>query len=246
MRFGGSSKGMTVLTATLAVLAFVGTQAEGGCSGTDFDYMAIVEQWPPTAAKSFHKDSSNDYFTLHGVWPNDFNGDYPCNCEGSQFDPDKLKPIEDQLDKYWPSLKCEGDSCNDDFWEHEWSKHGTCAVANISSLDGQLDYFKKALQLRNQYDPLNAFQTANITPTNDHGYKYDDIVNALKNEFNVRTVLQCQGENDIDVIEICINKSFGAIDCPSHLQDTCDYDYEVWLPAHTESRRNLRATSQSR
>lgn len=59
---------------------------------------------------------------LAGVWPNDYNGDYPCNCDGESFDVDKLKPIEDELDKYWASLKCEGGSCNTDFWKHEWSK----------------------------------------------------------------------------------------------------------------------------
>ena len=130
-----------------------------------------------------------------GVWPNDFNGDYPCNCGGDPFDLKKLKSIEDQLDKFWPSLQCSDGSCNDGFWEHEWSKvskkisqkdlfllkgkfnlywllqHGTCAVANISSLNGQLDYFKRSLQLRHQFDALSAFQQAGITPTNDHGYK---------------------------------------------------------------------------
>lgn len=39
---------------------------------------------------------------------------------------------------------------NSDFWSHEWSTHGTCA---LSLLPTQEDYFNTTIMLNNEYDP---------------------------------------------------------------------------------------------
>ena len=46
--------------------------------------------------------------------------------------------------KKWPSCPEYGES-EQEFWSHEWKKHGTCSGM------GQLEYFKKALQMRDEY-----------------------------------------------------------------------------------------------
>ena len=74
--------------------------------------------------------------------------------------------------------------------------------------------------------------------------QYDDMMAAIKNKFDAQPVLQCMGENDLHYVEVCISKSFEAIDCPRSLEDTCDSSYDVWLPAKTESRRHLRSASK--
>jgi len=54
-----------------------------------------------------------------------------------------LKPILDSLDKVWYTCEKSGD--NNDFWQHEWERHGTCSGLS------QLDFFQKTLTLYNQY-----------------------------------------------------------------------------------------------
>ena len=46
------------------------------------------------------------------------------------------------MEEKWPNIKAEKDSSSHtQFWEHEWSKHGTCSGL------GQFDYFSSALGL---------------------------------------------------------------------------------------------------
>ena len=83
------------------------------------------------------KGSGN--WTLHGLWP-----EWQNECEGPQFDMDALKDIHDEMESKWPSCPEYGES-EEEFWSHEWQKHGTCSGM------GQVEYFKKALQMRDKY-----------------------------------------------------------------------------------------------
>lgn len=70
----------------------------------------------------------NNSFTLHGLWPDSNGKQYPTECDKSSkynYDEDEL-PIMKNL---WPSLF---NLNNDDFWSHEWSKHGTCWALNYT------------------------------------------------------------------------------------------------------------------
>lgn len=91
---------------------------------TTYDYLALVQQWPPTQC-SFHTctNSSIDFFTLHGLWPDNNDGSYPCFCTKQIYSPDAISSIRNSMDKYWPSFQ----GNNDDFWSHEYEKHATCA-----------------------------------------------------------------------------------------------------------------------
>mmetsp|Transcript_44184 Transcript_44184/g.116109 ORF Transcript_44184/g.116109 Transcript_44184/m.116109 type:complete len:158 (+) Transcript_44184:62-535(+) len=77
-------------------------------------------------------------YTLHGLWP-------PSNdCSGPAFSEAAISSIESQMKQYWPSC-AEYGMTNVDFWDHEWSKHGTC-----SGLD-EKSFFSAALSLRSKY-----------------------------------------------------------------------------------------------
>lgn len=78
-------------------------------------------------------------WTLHGLWP-----EWQNECEGPDFDMDALKDIHDEMESKWPSCPEYGQS-EEEFWSHEWTKHGTCSGM------GQLQYFKKALQMHDEY-----------------------------------------------------------------------------------------------
>lgn len=60
---------------------------------------------------------------------------------------DKIDDLKDQLDEVWPSYMDDKDS--DNFWAHEWNKHGTCALAEFHS---EHRFFKTVLKLHQRYD----------------------------------------------------------------------------------------------
>ena len=81
----------------------------------------------------------NNQWSIHGLWPQLSKNDYPQFCKKVTFDPNLLKPIENELDKYWHSDR----GNNDTFWEHEWKKHGSCMFDNIN----EFDYFNTTIKL---------------------------------------------------------------------------------------------------
>lgn len=81
------------------------------------------------------------HWSIHGLWPN-----WGENCKDAPpFSEDVILPIRPQLERFWPS--CQGRP-NEWFWEHEWSKHGSC-----SKMD-QLEYFSFTINLLGNYSHL--------------------------------------------------------------------------------------------
>ncbi|KAG0028644.1 ribonuclease T2-like [Podila clonocystis] len=130
-------------------------------------------QWQPGLGPA-------DQFTLHGLWPNSC-GNSPGPASGC----DRLRSynnIQQRLENYphspvsfmgematyWSSST--GD--NNQFWSHEWTKHGTC----VSTLDpgcmgravtrdhDVYAYFSKAIELRKHFDVHKALADQGIVP----------------------------------------------------------------------------------
>jgi ribonuclease T2 len=78
-------------------------------------------------------------WTLHGLW-----AEWGNDCEGAKFDINALSSIMGDLKSKWPSCPEYGQS-NEEFWEHEWTKHGTCSGM------GEAQFFSKAMSLRDQH-----------------------------------------------------------------------------------------------
>ena len=81
----------------------------------------------------------NNQWTIHGLWPQNSKSDYPTFCRSVDFSENLLNPIIDDLDKYWHSDR----GSNENFWEHEWKKHGSCMFQEMN----EFDYFNKTLEL---------------------------------------------------------------------------------------------------
>jgi ribonuclease T2 len=84
-------------------------------------------------------------FTIHGLWPQYITSGYPSTCTTEPFDPNI--PIDIGLDymiERWPDVQYAVNTTKyDSFWEHEWTKHGTCSGLS------QHDYFTTALSMTN-------------------------------------------------------------------------------------------------
>jgi ribonuclease T2 len=82
-------------------------------------------------------------FTIHGLWPQYNTSGYPSFCSTEPFDPSIPDSIGmNTMIQYWPDVQYEVSSpYYMSFWEHEWTKHGTCSGLS------QYDYFNQAIEL---------------------------------------------------------------------------------------------------
>jgi ribonuclease T2 len=150
-----------------------------------------------------------DRLTIHGLWPNNDDGSYPQNCSDEKFDLSNLQPIRDELEQQWPNIKALANSTSHvEFWEHEWSKHGTCTGLS------QLDYFSHALKKLIPTPSImkDAEKQHSFVTKNDLLKFYDGAQRAalVCNKGYLSEVRVChQKETDGDV--------GGRIDCPQSI-----------------------------
>jgi ribonuclease I len=78
-------------------------------------------------------------WSIHGLWPQYNKNQYPSFCREVNFDINKLEPILKDLNEKWYSE----DNKNENFWKHEWEKHGSCMFIELD----ELEYFEKTLEL---------------------------------------------------------------------------------------------------
>jgi len=97
-----------------------------------------IEGGSKTYVMSLQKCNANSDWTIHGLWP-----EWGMNCGGAKFDIKQLAPIRNDLNQYW--LSCPGHQGNEAFWNHEWTKHGTCT--NYT----QVQYFAAGLSVYKRF-----------------------------------------------------------------------------------------------
>ena len=104
----------------------------------------------------------------------------------------------------------------DQFWKHEWDKHGTCAM-QLEALDSELKFFQKGLELNEKYPISEYLSESNIIPGGV--YTSDSIVKALKKHLNGKNPgLECEKVDNfvnpvLYQISVCLDKQFNVIDC---------------------------------
>jgi len=155
-------------------------------------------------------------FTLHGLWPQytDSTG-YPSFCDKDPYDPEAPKKVGmDRMVNYWPNVKyAEGDPQYGSFWEHEWSKHGTCTGLS------QEHYFGSAIDLIIKY--VTPAVLSNAVGTH---LSADALRIAMGGKDMVS--LQCDGEA-LSGVFTCWSQIQGIpstqINCPADVkkEDTC-------------------------
>jgi ribonuclease T2 len=121
------------------------------------------------------------------------------------------------MNHYWPNVKSEPtDADYDSFWQHEWTKHGTCSPLS------QLDYFNTTLNLGKTFGTPIVI-TDNVGKNIPTSY----IRDAFGGDNMVS--LQCEGGNYLSGAFTCwsISPTDGSPDkqivCPTdvHGEDNC-------------------------
>lgn len=172
--------------------------------------LTLTHHWPMTFCGMEHCHSDINYWTLHGLWPD--NGQH-CNSSW-HFNSSLIEDLLPDMEKSWPDLL---NPSSTGFWKYEWGKHGTCA-AEAESLDSQHKYFSKALELHHKVDLDSVLKKFDINPSKQY-YSFGQIEKAINGFYGVNSKIQCvhPSKNDnfqiLGQIEICFASDFSLIDC---------------------------------
>lgn len=120
----------------LLALIFRAYPTSGGkldkrCSGghRPSDFLVLAQQWP--RGLCLEQACSIDptlfgRFTIHGLWPSQADGSYPCFCSAvsshALHTTVDLLQADAEMRANWPSVHGKPTS----FWTHEFRKHGSC------------------------------------------------------------------------------------------------------------------------
>lgn len=202
-----------------------GAGATPGCvTSHSWDFLMLVSQWAITECMDVYScTASNLYFTLHGLWPTNNDGSYPCTCTSEAFDPNAISSIMGSMNKYWPSLN----GPNADFWSHEWTKHGTCAENVLAT---ELDFFSTTLGLLGKYNTTQALAAASIYPSNTKGFSISAFHAATSKAWGAQAVVNCDNSGNIEEVAVCMDPNFNVIACPSTTTDDCSAS-TLYLPS---------------
>jgi len=162
-----------------------------------FDYFLMVQEWDSTVSQNF---------TIHGLWAENNDGSYPSFCPGSVFDITAINDLVPTMNVVWPS----DTGNNTEFWDHEWSKHGTCSTFDIHT------FFQDVLNLHFKLDLVTALAKSNIVPNSGSSFTQDQIIKAIQNYYGTVPTLKCDDTN-LQEVAICVTKTLSLMDCPSSI-----------------------------
>ena len=163
-------------------------------------------------------------FTIHGLWPQYDTTGYPSSCTNEPFNPSIPNEVGlDTMVMRWPDVKYDVNNPNyDSFWEHEWTKHGTCSGLS------QYDYFAAAIALTSVLitpDLINESIGTNVNA---------DLLR--KSIAPVESVsLQCNHQQLVGIYtcwQQTDNMPANLVECPADVlqEDTCKSTDEVYIP----------------
>ncbi|ESO90157.1 hypothetical protein LOTGIDRAFT_124009 [Lottia gigantea] len=191
----------------------------------NFSYFTFTQAWPATVCiqgadlgHTCNKVLNETAWTVHGLWPSckGASEDQPANCNKSaKFHHDAISPLINDLKMYWPNLF--KDTSPDDFWKHEWMKHGTCAL-NVSKTANEYLYFLQGLTLYKQISLTHILDQLNYHPDDNKTLDVRKLLNDLKTKLNgITPIIGCyrskKHEFYLDQIEVCYSKQFQMFDC---------------------------------
>lgn len=109
-----------------------------------------------------NKGPANSW-TIHGLWPDNCDGTFESNCDSARNYPDPAQLLEAAgktevlayMRQSWKGLKTD-----EELWEHEWNKHGTCMSTLEPECYGEkyeegteaVEYFEQTVALHKALD----------------------------------------------------------------------------------------------
>lgn len=110
----------------------------------------------------------------------------PGYCKKVTFNESVLEPILPGLQEHWSSVS----GNNIIFWQHEWLKHGSCAIES-PVFKSELFYFTFSLELNQKYNITTMLNNYGILPNDSKSYKYWEFTDAIFKNLNVTPHIEC-------------------------------------------------------
>ncbi|EOD50172.1 putative ribonuclease t2 protein [Neofusicoccum parvum UCRNP2] len=176
--------------------------ATGNCSRHDLDVLSCTPESLTTDAccvespgglllltQLYSKTAGGpaDTWTMHGLW-NDFcNGSYPSSCDDTRNYKDIASTLEehrqysllDYMKENWRNdpVITTANGTDEELWEHEWSKHGTCMTtlrpSCYSHYSPQLEliqFLQEVVHLHKQLPTEDYLASCGIVPASNTTY----------------------------------------------------------------------------
>ncbi|KAL5535666.1 hypothetical protein ACEPAF_3760 [Sanghuangporus sanghuang] len=178
----------------------------------------------------------SDSWTIHGLWPDNCDQTFEQDCDPSRAYTDIAGLLSDAgasdtlsfMQTHWVDI----DGDDESFWEHEWSKHGTCmstlepkCITDYSTGDEAVAFFNTVVRLFKTLPTFTWLSNQGITPTTSKTFTYSELTDALQAESGVVPALNCDGSvlNEawwfFNLKGSVIDGTFVPIDAPS--EGTC-------------------------
>ncbi|KAK0198821.1 ribonuclease T2-like protein [Armillaria mellea] len=147
----------------------------------------------------------SDSWTIHGLWPDHCDSTFDQSCDPSRAYTGIASLLTNNgasdtlsfMQTHWVDIN--GD--NEGFWEHEWSKHGTCmstleldCFSGITKGQEAVAYFQTVVALYKTLPTYDWLANQGITPSSTATYSLSKVLAALKTESGGFTpALDCDG-----------------------------------------------------
>ncbi|KAJ3165714.1 ribonuclease T2-like [Geranomyces variabilis] len=221
-------------TCSSTAVACKSTSKSNKCCLPDNGIIVLSQQWLTgycATSDCSAMDSVPTGWTIHGAWPDTCAGKQVATCGEATTYTDIAGPIK----KYDPSLYAtmndiwvsyNGD--NNVFWQHEWSKHGTCwspaaksCFSNFKTGQDLAAYFGWVVKLRNQFELGAAFDAAGITTGGT--YSKTEMINAIQDTYpDLQVALLCKSGYLTEVYaSVYATPNGGVAGSPVGSQSTC-------------------------
>jgi ribonuclease T2 len=213
------------------------SSSKNDIASSDFDFYVLSMSFQPEFCFQHKRDSfpgcenPQDFWrtslTLHGLWPEDYDGSWPSTCTDEEFNPKTVHDLgPDRFDHLWPNVKSsEPSKVHYSFWEHEWTKHGTCTGLS------QDEYFDTALK---HFLPTPSFVRDN------YGLEVSssDLLKAYREDQSYNDgdiILVCSGGRYLSEVRICVAKDkHGSgsyrIECIDQVVEEGNCGSEITIP----------------
>ena len=126
-----------------------------------YEFYVLTFLWNPTSCKEKGKECYKkvkekelNILMMHGLWPSYNNGRIPqwCNINEDIQIKDFPEELKNNMTNYWIGTY----TTNEDFWTHEYNRHGYCYNQRINqSVTDYSFYFQKSIDLYNYYNVKN-------------------------------------------------------------------------------------------
>ncbi|KAF2208453.1 hypothetical protein CERZMDRAFT_49284 [Cercospora zeae-maydis SCOH1-5] len=145
-----------------------------------------------------------DSWTIHGLWPDNCDGTYEASCDDRRAYTNITQILQaagkqdlvDYMSTYWQS----NSGSVETFWEHEWSKHGTCistlnpdCYTDYKPTEEVPDFFQKVVDVFKTLPTYDWLADAGVSPSTSATYSLSQIQQALaKNHGGKTPYIGCQ------------------------------------------------------